>query len=317
MLWAISEDKKAGILAMIDKLLLKNTCSLEEIQKLHGKLSDFAQACEFMKGFRSNIVNLLQKFEHAPTEGKLISAAVKKDLQIWRNCIDEAVSGFPLGDVFVNPTLFPITFVSDAAGAVWEWTEKGRVNRTVTGDRGAASVGHRKGEVHSIALIKWPDEFILRAKSSERLFFGSKSATLETVGLLLPFLAFPSSLAGQQILLEVDNISVVYGWEKRYSKNDPETSLLIRCLHVIEAFLECKIYVRHLRRMSNRTAALADSLSREITTTREVQAEIAGAKISFPAGALMQWLKKPGLDWDLPLKLVDDIKKQICSTRTK
>jgi hypothetical protein len=70
---------------------------------------------------------------------------------------------------------------------------------------------------------------------------GSKSATLEAVGLLLPFLGFPADLARRHVLLEVDNLSVVYAWEKRYSKTDPETSLLIWCLHVLEGYLCCKI----------------------------------------------------------------------------
>jgi hypothetical protein len=160
----------------------------------------------------------------------------------------------------------------------------------------------------TVSQIKWPDQFILKAKSSENLAFGSKSATLETVGLILPFLSFPDQLAGQHVLLEVDNLSVVYAWEKRYAKRDPETSLLIRCLHVIEAFLECKIYVRHLRRMSNEFATLADSLTRNSSTTEEVKSTIEKAVRRFPSGNLLKWLKNPGLDWSLPMKLIDDIK---------
>jgi hypothetical protein len=105
--------------------------------------------------------------------------------------------------------------------------------------------------------------------------------------LLLPFLTFPEQLKGQHILIEVDNLSVVYAWEKKYSKNDPETSLLIRCLHVLEAFLECKIYVRHLRRMSNEMAVLADSLSREATTTDEIRATITNIQTRSPSSALV------------------------------
>ncbi len=212
-----------------------------------------------------------------------------------------------MGEIFENPPIFPVSFVTDAAGAAWEVTENGRVNCSIPNDRGAAAVGHRKGKVTAVARVIWPKSFILSAKSSERKFYGSKSATLETIGLLLPFLAFPMDLAGRHVLLEVDNLSVVYAWEKRYSKTDPETSLLIRCLHVLEAFLCCKIHVRHLRRVSNRMAFLADSLSREQTITAEVKESVSDAKIVFPKGALTAWLKAPGLDWDLPLKLVSDV----------
>jgi hypothetical protein len=307
MEWSLSVDKKNCLISIIDSFLAKKTCSLSEKQKLHGKLSDFAQACAFMKGFRSNILALLRKFGTNDSQAKLIPSATKKDLHIWKNCILEASAGFPLGEIFENPPIFPVSFVTDAAGAAWEVTENGRVNCSVPNDRGAAAVGHCKGKVTAVARVLWPKSFILSAKSSERKFYSSKSATLETIGLLLPFLAFPTDLAGRHVLLEVDNLSVVYAWEKRYSKTDPETSLLIRCLHVLEAFLCCKIYVKHLRRVSNRMAFLADSLSREQTITAEVTESVCDAKIVFPKGALTAWLKAPGLDWDLPLKLVSDV----------
>jgi hypothetical protein len=311
MKWSISEEKKDSLLSAIDLFLGKRTCSLNEIQKLHGKLSDFAQACQFLKGFRYNIVALLGKFEEKGPGEKLITAATKRDLQIWKNVASEAGDGFPLGDLFGSPPLFPVSFVTDAAGAAWEWTEKGRVNRSLPGDRGAAAVGHANGQPTAVARLTWPFRFLTKAKSSNGNFFGSKSATLEAVGLLLPFLAFPAELAGHHVLLEVDNLSVVFAWDKKHSKVDPETSLLIRCLHVLESFLHCKIYVRHLRRMSNRMAILADSLSRQATISAEVANSTESLPTEWPRGALHSWLKSPGLDWDLPLKLVNDVKAKL------
>jgi hypothetical protein len=52
--------------------------------------------------------------------------------------------------------------------------------------------------------------------------------------------------------------AVVSGRKKRYTIEDPETSLLIGMLHVLEAFLECKIYVTYLRHMFNPMTELAD-----------------------------------------------------------
>jgi hypothetical protein len=106
----------------------------------------------------------------------------------------------------------------------------------------------------------------------------------------------------------VDNKAVVHGWKKKYSIKDPETSLLLRTLHVLEAFLECKIYVVHLRRMSNLVASLADSLSRKETTTPEILKTIGGIPVRSPVGALLDWLENPLLDWDFPQKILDDVK---------
>jgi hypothetical protein len=63
--------------------------------------------------------------------------------------------------------------------------------------------------------------------------------------------------------------------------------------------------------MSNNMAALADSLSRETTITDSVKAAIQGIETTRPWGALGAWLKAPGLDWDLPLKLLSDVKNKL------
>jgi hypothetical protein len=149
---------------------------------------------------------------------------------------------------------------------------------------------------------------LTRDKSREGAFFGSKSGTLETVGLLLPFVSNPKYLVGKHVVLGVDNTSVVYAWHKRYNKHDPETSLLIRVLHVIEAYLHCKIYVTHVRRMSTKMAALADALSRESTMDSVLRSSMEGTPISRPWGQLGLWLEAPFLDWDLPLKILEDVK---------
>jgi hypothetical protein len=99
-----------------------------------------------MKGFRFNIVALLSKFEPVRPTGKLIPLAVRRDLFIWKNFVQGAVSGFPLGDLFDLPPLRLMSFVSDAAGAAWEQTEKGRKNCSIPGDRGAAAIWHYKGK---------------------------------------------------------------------------------------------------------------------------------------------------------------------------
>jgi hypothetical protein len=154
----------------------------------------------------------------------------------------------------------------------------------------------------------------LGTKVEVGLFFGSKSATLETVGLILPFVTNPLELTGQHIVLGVDNLSVVYACQKRYCKNDPETSLLIRVLHVIEAYLHCKIYVTHVWRLSMRVATLADCLSRESTSQPDALAAMSGVPISRPWGVLGSWLEKPVLNWNLPLEILNDVKK-LCENK--
>ena len=79
-----------------------------------------------------------------------------------------------------------------------------------------------------------------RLRDSKNRLWGSKSSALECIGLLLPFVTRPDLVKNKFVILFVDNISLIYAWEKKYCKNDEETSILVRCLHMLEAFLEAK-----------------------------------------------------------------------------
>jgi hypothetical protein len=59
--------------------------------------------------------------------------------------------------------------------------------------------------------------------------------------------------------------------------------------------------------MSTKPAALADALSREASMDAAVRA-IADVPVFRPWGQLGRWLEAPVLDWDLPLKILDDVK---------
>jgi len=256
MEWSISATKEAGLQKALDEFMAKKTCTLKEVQKLHGKLANFAQACEFMKGFRYHLLQLLGKFEGNESCNRLVSQKVRDDLLIWKKVISTARSGIPLGDIFGEPPLNVVQFTSDAAGAAFEWKDGKSRNITEAGDRGVASIRHYDGRPTSVAILRWPEGLLTKAKNRKGVFFGSKSGTLEMVGLLLPFLTQPGILRGQHVVLEVDNLEVVYGWQKKYCREDAETSLLLRCLHVIESFIECKIYVTHVKRCSTHVANL-------------------------------------------------------------
>ena len=70
--WQLPNTKADGIIALIDEFIGKRTSSLKDVQKLHGKLSDFAQMCDFMKGYRFNLSKLLGSFEGKEDCKKLI-----------------------------------------------------------------------------------------------------------------------------------------------------------------------------------------------------------------------------------------------------
>ena len=62
--WKSLSAKADGIVNVINMFLAVRTCILKDVQKLHGKLSDFSQMAEFMKGFRFQLLKLLGSFEN-------------------------------------------------------------------------------------------------------------------------------------------------------------------------------------------------------------------------------------------------------------
>ena len=155
--------------------------------------------------------------------------------------------------------------------------------------------------------MKWPGRLLTGVKSRDGKYFGSKSGTLEAVGLLLPFVTNPEELVGQQVVLEVDNLGVVYGWNKKHCRGDPETSVLLRALHVLEARIACKVHVKHVSRCSTEMAILADKLTRASSTDRWAEERISQADRRVLTGPLMDWLRNPVVDWNLPEKLCKNI----------
>jgi hypothetical protein len=70
-------------------------------------------------------------------------------------------------------------------------------------------------------------------------------------------------LVGKNVLLQVDNSTCVFAWEKRVPKNNETLAILIQTLHIFEAALPCRIFIEHVKRNSNEWATLVDKCSRK------------------------------------------------------
>ena len=67
--------------------------------------------------------------------------------------------------------------------------------------------------------------------------FGSKSTTLEAVGMLLPFLAFPDRVRGKSIVFKIDNMAVLFGWYNGYVKQDETALEVLKSVQYISSVL--------------------------------------------------------------------------------
>ena len=141
MTWKLPESKVTGIVSIIEHFLTAKTCSLKEAQRLHAKLSDFAQMSEFMKGFWFQLSKLLGSFENCENSRCLVPSFLVSDLRIWKKCVLAAKNGMLIGLPPMGPPITAVKFMSDAAGAAYSCTDGKCVNLTETGDRGVALVG--------------------------------------------------------------------------------------------------------------------------------------------------------------------------------
>jgi hypothetical protein len=175
-------------------------------------------------------------------------------------------------------------------------------------DRGVACVtADPTGKVTSWCRVIWPKVFLENAKDEKGAFFGSKTTTLEAIGLMLPFLTKPNSLKGKHVVFRIDNVAVVYGWENKNIKNDTSATIVLRAVRLMAAYLGTFVHVQHIPRCSTHLSTLADHLSRKSTTSnndRELLKEVPESQVN---SLLLLWLQNPCQDWELPNKLLKEV----------
>jgi hypothetical protein len=127
--------------------------------------------------------------------------------------------------------------------------------------------------------------------------------------MLLPLVVTPKLAVNRHVILKVDNMACVYGFENGQVRGDVTASILIRAAKIIAAYLGTVIHVRHVKRRSCWEAELADNMTRESTTGFvERRALDCFAQGKLPE-ALTSWLSAPSSDWGLPASLLEHVKK--------
>lgn len=310
MSWSISTGKRARIISRIRDAMSGIPISLLETQKLIGTLNDVSQMCPFLRGFRQPLQNFLASFRENENIRLSPPQAVHDDLQIWAAAVNSAVIGFPIPP---RPTAHlpgALFFVSDASGAQFAKTREMFIPIPYTGDRGAASINAIEDDIIWFhAKITWPRTFLLVHRDSANHAYGCKSATLEAIALILPFLCCPQILINQQVTLLTDNEALVFGWEKRRVAHDNSASIFLRALHLISSFLGSSVEIRHLPRMSSPSAILADALTRSTTTLEAHKAAVSSAPHQTIPEVLTDWLDCPSEDWSLPITLLNHVQE--------
>ncbi len=94
------------------------------------------------------------------------------------------------------------------------------------------------------------------------------------------------------------------GLAQKKNEKDALASVLIRVLHIMEAYIPCRIFVEHLPRKSNTIATICDNLSRKSTTTSTDLSHITHNEDDLPF-PFLQWLAHPAENWQLGTEIVN------------
>ena len=303
--WKMPGNRVSDILTDIHTFIVGRHVDLRQTQRLAGRLNNLCQMCPFLKGFRRPLNGLLASFSDDEDILMPVSTELIEDLRVWAAATCTASEWMPIPHGPQLPPIAALCFTSDAAGGLGtqEWA-------------GVASLGHdQEHRIWFMCRGQWPEN-IKTDVDEKGAAFKSKMTSLELVGLLLPFLTVPELTRGRHVILGVDNRSVVHAWENRSVKGDITASVLVRALLIVTSFLECKIYVRHIKRNTTVESYLADCLTRD-TTAPEASPHLVDASIKDPPKDLWEWLTNPVPDWRLGFTLTDNIKGTLNTSQNK
>ena len=166
------------------------------------------------------------------------------------------------------PKKYHLIFYSDAAGSTFRMYRNKRINYNKIGDKGVVCLSIQNNtHVWWWSKIVWPLKLLNDLQDHKGRYYGSKTDTLEAIGILLPLLCLPKHLKGKSILFKTDNISVVERWYSKIISHKDSTSKILNAVDAIANFLNLYIDIEYVPRTSNKWSVLADNLSRVSTTS--------------------------------------------------
>jgi hypothetical protein len=162
------------------------------------------------------------------------------------------------------------------------------------------------GEIISAYQHFWKKSFV-SWKDKKGAEMGSKTTTLEMLGVLFNVILNVKVLSNQHVVFMIDNIACYYGWISKYVKEDSTASIIIRCIGLLSAYLGSRFHFKHLPRLSNWEGKKVDRLSRRSSSTWWDKRLVSSFGTQQIPLCLQQWLTNPEEDWALPEKLLQEI----------
>ena len=199
-------------------------------------------------------------------------------------------------------------FYTDAAGVGFTVAGGKRFYLDNHGKGVACLAGSCLDDIWGWTRLSWAEGLLTEQKDEKGCHFGSKSTTLESIGVLLPFLTFPDKIRNKQLVFRVDNTAVMWGWSAGYVKRDETASEVLKCVRYLAGYLGARVFIEHVDRMSTEMARLADELSRRESSLSEAKKRaLRKAEFREVKGFLWNWLKNPCAGGDLCNKILEEM----------
>jgi hypothetical protein len=297
--WQLPNSKVNKTLNCIS-LALNGKTDLLQFQQLLGRLNFSGQLSSFMKGFKFNLNKKLSCLQNNIDISSDLEDNVKKDLLVWANFLSENQHWYPIYQPHVDPPLACIWFMSDAAGCDTAHDESKKI--------GCGNIGFDcESNIVFMHQLYWDINMLTTVRDDTGVLLCYKTSFLEFIGILLPFIMIPHKLVNKYVIVKVDNLGCYFGWINRQLSGDSLTSILIRTLHLICHKISCEVHIDHIPRMSSPEAVLVDRLSREATTSEDDRKLLKKYDCKYAPKSFLSWLSNPVEDWDLPMRIIDEI----------
>ena len=282
--------------------------SLQQVQKIMGSVNDLAQMCPLLKSHQRSGNAFMTRFGGNKEVLMVAREQLRRDLEVVAKVAESAKFGLLKQELISQPGLSTLTFYTDAAGASFTVAGGKRFYHDNHGKGVACIAGSCLEDIWGWTRLSWPEDLLTEQKDEKGCHFGSKSTTLESIGVLLPFLTFPDKIQNKQLVFRVDNTAVLWGWKSGYVNKDDTASEVLKCVRCLAGYLGARVFIEHVGRMSTEMASLADEMfRREISLSETTNRALRQAEFRVVKGFLLNWLKNPCAGWDLCNELLKEM----------
>ena len=306
--WFLSKEKSEKVIRRCLETAEVSHVNLKTVEKLMGSVNDLSQMCKTISFHKRAGNMLLRSFQGNYNIVKMVPADLKEELRIIARIAGSSTGGLPLAEERCQPTLSKLVFYTDAAGASFSQVKGEKVFHNNNGKGVACIGGESVADIWCWCRMEWPEGLLTSIKDEKGCDYGSKSTTLEAVGMLLPFVSCPEKVKGKNVVFMIDNLAVLYGWYKGHVAKDKSASEVLKSVHYLSGLLGTTVNVEHVDRVSNEMAELADELSRRgVSKCWKAREAMEKTGQSVVTGYLLKWLTNPVEEKNLCQKLVNEL----------